>query len=100
MPAHFAGICGLKPTPGRIPGTGHQPACLGPFSLLGVVGPMARTVSDVAEMFSVVAGWDDSDPMAAPVPIALEPSPTNDIPIGYFDDDERTPVTSETRLRD
>jgi amidase len=98
VPAHFAGICGLKPTPGRIPGTGHQPACLGPFSLLGVVGPMARTVADVAALFKVVAGWDDSDPMAAPVPLAEGPSPLNEIPIGYFDDDERTPVTSETRL--
>ena len=32
VPAHFTGICGLKPTPGRVPSTGHQPACLGPFS--------------------------------------------------------------------
>jgi hypothetical protein len=28
VPAHFTGICGLKPTPGRVPATGHQPACL------------------------------------------------------------------------
>src|SRR5581483_1080963 len=26
VPAHFTGICGLKPTPGRIPATGHYPA--------------------------------------------------------------------------
>src|SRR6478609_7550191 len=70
VPAHFTGICGLKPTPGRIPGTGHQPACLGPFSLIGVVGPMARTVADLSLMFAAVAGWDTDDPMAAPVPIA------------------------------
>src|SRR5262249_33730750 len=50
VPAHFTGICGLKPTPGRIPGAGHQPACLGPFSLIGVVGPMARTIADVDAM--------------------------------------------------
>ena len=47
VPAHFTGICGLKPTPGRVPSTGHQPACLGPFSVIGAVGPMARTVADV-----------------------------------------------------
>lgn len=31
VPAHFTGICGLKPTPGRIPSTGHYPPSLGPF---------------------------------------------------------------------
>ncbi len=25
VPAHFSGICGLKPTPGRVPATGHYP---------------------------------------------------------------------------
>src|ERR1035441_9385116 len=43
VPAHFTGICSLKPTPGRIPGRGHLPPCVGPFSTLGAIGPMART---------------------------------------------------------
>ena len=67
VPAHFCGICGLKPTPGRIPGTGHFPKGGGPFALLGVVGPMARTVEDLRILFEAMAGWDDGDPCSAPV---------------------------------
>ena len=99
VPAHFTGICGLKPTPGRIPGTGHQPPCLGPFCLIGVVGPMARHVGDLYELFKAIAGWEPGDPMAAPVPVrsmedALAGGP---LTIGFFEDDGRTMVTPETR---
>jgi Asp-tRNA(Asn)/Glu-tRNA(Gln) amidotransferase A subunit family amidase len=98
VPAHFTGICGLKPTPGRIPGTGHQPGCLGPFSLIGVVGPMARTIADVHAMFTVVAGWDASDPMAVPIPVQpLGREPHANVRIGFFEDDGRNAVTVETR---
>ena len=34
VPAHYSGICGLKPTPGRIPSTGHFPGSAGPFAIL------------------------------------------------------------------
>ena len=98
VPAHFSGICGLKPTPGCIPSTGHFPNSVGPFALLGVVGPMARTIADLQALFEVMAGPDDGDPCAAPVPlrrIALED--LRKIQIGYFEDDGRTPVTPETR---
>ena len=98
VPAHFSGICGLKPTPGRIPATGHFPASTGPFALLGVVGPMARTVADLKLLFEAMQGPDDGDPSAAPVPVRW---PTqNDlkgIRVGYFEDDGRTPVTAATR---
>jgi Asp-tRNA(Asn)/Glu-tRNA(Gln) amidotransferase A subunit family amidase len=67
VPAHFCGICGLKPTPGRIPSTGHFPKAGGPFALLGVVGPMARTVEDLRVLFEVMAGWDDGDPCSVPM---------------------------------
>jgi len=98
VPAHFSGICGLKPTPGRIPSIGHFPVSSGPFALLGVVGPMARTVADLQLLFEVLAGPDDGDPMSAPVPlrrIALDELKRTKI--GYFEDDGRTPVTPETR---
>lgn len=98
VPAHFSGICGLKPTPGRIPATGHFPACSGPFALLGVVGPMARTIPDVQLLFEAIAGPDNGDPNAAPVPLRRFDLPALlQTRIGYFEDDGRTPVTPETR---
>ncbi len=98
IPAHFSGICGLKPTPGRIPATGHFPASCGPFALLGVVGPMARTVEDLKLMFEVLQGARDGDPSAAPVPVRWpEKDELKKVRIGYFEDDGRTPVTPETR---
>lgn len=97
-PAHFCGICGLKPTPGRIPSTGHFPKSGGPFALLGVVGPMARTIDDVQLLFEAVAGADDGDPCAAPVSVrCIEAGALHAVKIGFFADDDRTPVTAETR---
>jgi len=98
VPAHFSGICGLKPTPGRIPATGHFPESVGPFALLGVVGPMARNVGDLKLLFEVLQGPDDGDPSAAPVALRW---PGKDelsrVRVGYFEDDARMPVTPETR---
>ena len=112
VPAHFCGICGLKPTPGRIPSTGHFPKAGGPFALLGVVGPMARTVADLQILFEVMAGADYGDPCSAPVEVSSQISVRSsqkklglgvddwvrDTAVGFFEDDGRTPVTSETRL--
>jgi Asp-tRNA(Asn)/Glu-tRNA(Gln) amidotransferase A subunit family amidase len=97
VPAHFTGICGLKPTPGRIPATGHFPNSVGPFALLGVVGPMARTVADVKALFEVMQGYDEGDTCAVPVPLRqVSMNDIKKIRIGYFEEDGRTPVTPET----
>ena len=98
VPAHFTGICSLKPTPGRIPSVGHLPPCIGPFSILGVIGPMARTIADVALFFQVLSGQDPVDPSS--VPIAFRAHSEEDVkclPIGYFEDDGLVSVTLETR---
>jgi Asp-tRNA(Asn)/Glu-tRNA(Gln) amidotransferase A subunit family amidase len=98
VPAHFSGICGLKPTPGRIPATGHYPESLGPFAMIGVVGPMARSVDDLKLLFEAMQGLSFEDTSAAPVPLRW-PSPVElrGLQVGYFEDDGRTPVTAETR---
>jgi len=99
VPAHFSGICGLKPTPGRIPATGHVPNSVGPFALIGVVGPMARTVVDLKILFEVMQGPDLGDTSAAPVPVRWpKVDDLKKLRIGYFEDDGRTPVTPETRV--
>jgi Asp-tRNA(Asn)/Glu-tRNA(Gln) amidotransferase A subunit family amidase len=88
----------LKPTPGRIPSTGHFPKAGGPFALIGVVGPMARTIEDIRTLFEVMAGWDDGDPCGAPVDVReLREKVVEAIPIGFFVDDGRTLVTEETK---
>ena len=98
VPAHFTGICALKPTPGRVPGRGHLPPCVGPFSILGAIGPMARTIEDVALLFGVLSGQDPCDPASPPV--ALRERNLDELranAIGFFEDDGLTPVTAETR---
>lgn len=98
VPAHFSGICGVKPTPGRIPSTGHFPVSAGPFASVGVVGPMARTVEDLKILFQVMQGPDVGDTNAAPV-LVRWPGERDlmKLRVGYFEDDGRTPVTPETR---
>jgi Asp-tRNA(Asn)/Glu-tRNA(Gln) amidotransferase A subunit family amidase len=97
VPAHYVGICGLKPTPGRVSATGHYPASAGPFAQLGVVGPMARTVADLTALFEVIAGEDLADPASAPVPLRHPTeSEVEKLHIAYFEDDGVTPVTEET----
>ena len=97
VPAHFTGICALKPTPGRIPGRGHLPPCVGPFSTLGAIGPMARTIGDVALFFRTLSGRDRLDPISSPL-FYREHSmdELRSHRIGFFADDGLIPVTDET----
>ena len=96
VPAHFTGICGLKPTPGRVPATGHQPACLGPFSLIGAIGPMARTIADIEAMYRVLSGWDAADPFATPLAADTTLPDGDQWRVGWFDRHPDAPVTAET----
>src|SRR5262249_24561922 len=69
VPAHFCGICGLKPTPGRIAMSGHYLGSVSAFGWLGAVGPMARTIGDLRILFDLMCGPDAGDAMTAPVPV-------------------------------
>ena len=65
VPAAVTGTVGLKATYGRISRHGVFP---GSWSM-DHVGPMARTVEDVALMLQAIAGQDSSDPATSDVPV-------------------------------
>src|SRR5579864_3792486 len=66
QPAAYCGIAGLKPTYGRVSTRGAVPLSWS----LDHVGPMCRTVGDVALLLQGIAGYDpeDSNSVDAPVP--------------------------------
>jgi len=63
-PASFCNVVGLRPSAGRVP---SWPS-LSAWFTLSVVGPMARTVSDVALMMSAIAGPDPRSPISIEEP--------------------------------
>ena len=76
QPAHCTGISAIKPTSGRIPARGHLPPCIGPFSTIGALGPMARTIGDLKLMFGVLSGPDPLDATSASTPLTKKLSGT------------------------
>jgi amidase len=59
-PAAFCNVLGLRPTPGRVPAY----PTLNPWFDMSVLGPMARSVDDIALFFSVMVGDDPRVPVA------------------------------------
>jgi amidase len=60
-PASFCNVVGFRPSPGRVPRLNARAG-----DTLGVHGPMARSVTDVAWLLAVMAGPDARDAMSLP----------------------------------
>lgn len=76
IPAHFCGVFGLKPTEKRVSLAGLFPEPYpSPRSIriMSCIGPLARTVDDLALLYSIIAGADGIDTEVAPVPIETVP---------------------------
>jgi amidase len=97
VPAHFCGIAGLKPTTGRVPCDGHIPLSTGVASLGAVMGPLARHVEDLALLFRVIAGFDESEAVYAPLSGESHKVDVRGWRVAWHAFDGVTPVTMETR---
>jgi amidase len=100
IPAHFCGVFGLKPTEHRVPLTGLIPGLPGPrpVRIMSAVGPMARTVEDLALLFGIIAGPDGYDTDVAPVPVEEMPQlELNRLRIAFAPTFPSFPVAAEIR---
>jgi len=61
-PASFCGVCGLKPSYGRVSRFG----LLSMTSSTDVIGPLAKTTVDAALVLKIIAGVDSRDSTTAP----------------------------------
>ena len=94
-PASFCGVVGLRPSPGRVASTpGYRID-----ETLGVEGPMARNVADLALFLDALCGAHPGDPLSIPSPaesftdsLRLRAGPKR---IAYSKDLGITPVDSE-----
>jgi Asp-tRNA(Asn)/Glu-tRNA(Gln) amidotransferase A subunit family amidase len=65
-PASFCGVAGCKPTFGRVSGQGVVPLS----RHMDHVGPLARSVGDLAVILNVISGYDPADATTADVAVA------------------------------
>ena len=66
-PASFNGVVGLRPTPGLVPDTGGGDV----WDVATVLGPMARTVGDLALMLGAICAPDPRSPLSHGDPAAF-----------------------------
>ena len=69
LPAAWCGVCGLKPSFGRVPLTGHFPRLGSLSDARTVIGPLAGSVGDLALVLRLIAGPDGLDGGTLPVPL-------------------------------
>jgi amidase len=93
-PAHCCGVCGIKPTSGRVSRTGHIISFEDYKQSLTTIGPITRYVEDLIKILPIIAGSDGIDPYIYDIPF----DNFNDIDLSnlrlayYSDNGIKTPV--------
>ncbi|MCD8504616.1 MAG: amidase [Burkholderiaceae bacterium] len=90
IPAAFNGVCGLRPTSGRVSNQGT----IAVSAKFDTLGPLARRVQDVARVFYAIAQHDPQDPCSEHYATPMLPTDWGDIrglrigiPKNFFFDD-------------
>uniref|UniRef100_A0A803TUW1 Fatty-acid amide hydrolase 1 n=1 Tax=Anolis carolinensis TaxID=28377 RepID=A0A803TUW1_ANOCA len=90
LPSSFCGICGFKPTAGRLSNSGIRGPIDGILSVMGTVGPMARNVDSLVLCMRALLCADlfQLDPTLPPMPFNEEVfSSSTPLRVGFFDTD-------------
>jgi len=86
IPAAKCGVIGFRPSPGLVP---IERRALG-WTPISVVGPMGRSMDDIALQLSVMARFDDCDPLSSAVDGAmfarLQQADLGNLRVGYTED--------------
>ena len=80
-PSARCGVCGLRPTFGRVPRTGAMTLCWS----LDKLGPMARSVEDTLLVLAAISGPDGRDLAAVASPLNFDAgADVKGLRVGYF----------------
>jgi amidase len=98
VPCHYCGIVGLRPTSRLVPETGCWPTTRDTGMMdMNSVGPMGRSVEDLALLLPLIAGADGEDPYAGgPAIPDYRSVDVRRLRVGVYADDGISPVTVET----
>lgn len=99
-PSHFSGVFGHKPTWGLLPPRGHALPGLIVQPDLSVIGPLARSASDLETGVLAMAGPDELDSVGLKLdlPIARHAS-LGEYKVAVWANDEIAPVSREVEER-
>jgi amidase len=98
LPAHMCGVAGLKTTAGRVPRTGHIVPPGGMLDTWQQIGPIARSVDDLALIAPIISGPDYFDTACAPVPWNDAPVDLSRLRAVYYPHNGYSAVNEETQL--